>query len=376
MSKIKYHFNTCISYYSLAAMYSFLLVSRNIDAILGEPTLHQRRTKLDRMIGGQGLGDPYAEIVSRVRTQQGSRSKLGMQVLMWISHSERPLHVDELCHALGVEEGSTDLNIRNTPAIETLLACSLGLVTLDKSSLTVHLVHYTLQEYLSHNLDFFPNPHSRIAEVCLTYLNFREVRGISPTLHSVPQTVPFVEYASCHWGTHAKRETTERVKALALKLLDGYDKHISSKVLLLRGMSIGGRPFDRKDCPTGFTGLHGAAYFGCLDITVALLEMGKWDAREADFDGKTAVAWASRRGHEEVVRILLEWSDVNPARPNKYGQKLVLRGVQNADDGIAQLPWDQADFVHRSTPSLLPTKLFSPQPSEPSEPPFKRTRRF
>jgi len=357
-------------------MYSFLLVSRSIDAILGEPTLHQRRTKLDRMIGGQGLGDPYAEIVSRVRTQQGSRSKLGMQVLMWVSHSERPLHVDELRHALGVEEGSTDLNIRNIPAMETLLACSLGLVTLDKSSSTVHLVHYTLQEYLSNNPDLFLNPHSMIAEVCLTYLNFREVRGISPTLHSVPQTVPFVGYASCHWGTHAKRETTEKVKALALKLLDGYDEHISSKVLLLHEMSIGGRPFDRKDCPTGFTGLHGAAYFGCVEIAVALLEMGKWDAQETDFDGKTAVAWASRRGHEEVVKILLEWSDINPAKPNKHGQKLFLRGVQNARDRIGYLPQDQADFVHRCAPSLLPTQLFSPQPSEPSKPPFKRARRF
>src|SRR5437588_8943586 len=207
---------------------SFLLVSLNIDAILGEITLHQRRKKLDEMTSGKGLGDAYAATLSRLKAQRRSRSKLGMDVLMWVSHSERPLHVDELCHALGVEEGSVDLNTENIPAIETLLACCLGLVTVEKSSSTVRLVHYTLQEHLSDNPNLFLKPHSMIAEVCLTYLNFRHVRDFSPALDSAPPTAPFVEYASCHWGTHARRETTESVKYLALKLLDGYDKHIAS----------------------------------------------------------------------------------------------------------------------------------------------------
>ena len=177
---------------------SFLLVSLNIDAILGEITLHQRRKKLDEMTKGEGLGDAYAATLSRVRAQQRSKSKLGMEVLMWVSHAERPLHVDELCHALGVEEGSIDLNIRNIPSIETLLACSLGLVTVEKSSSTVRLIHYTLQEYLSRSPDLFLKPHSMIAEVCLTYLNFRHVRGFSSTFRSIPPTIPFVKYASCY----------------------------------------------------------------------------------------------------------------------------------------------------------------------------------
>jgi len=152
-------------------MSSFLLVSLNVDAILSELTLHQRRKKLDEMTKGNGLGDAYAATLSRVQAQPRSRSKLGMQVLLWISHSERPLLADELCHALGVEEGSSDLNIRNIPRIETLLACTLGLVTIEKSSSTVRLIHYTLQEYLSRDPNLFTNPDSTIAEVCLTYLN-------------------------------------------------------------------------------------------------------------------------------------------------------------------------------------------------------------
>ena len=220
---------------SLTLVPRFLLVSLNMDAILSEVTLYQRRRKLDEMTKGEGLGEAYAATLSRIKAQPGGKSKLGMEVLMWVSHAERPLNVDELCHALGVEKGATDLNIRNIPTIETLLASSLGLVTVEKSSSTVRLIHYTLQEYLSHNPNLLPKPHSMIAEVCLTYLNFRHVRSFSPALDSVPPTAPFVEYASCYWSMHDRRETTEIVKTLALKLLDRYDEHISSKVLLSYG---------------------------------------------------------------------------------------------------------------------------------------------
>ena len=278
-------------------VFSFLLVSLDVGAILGEITLTRRRKKLDEMTNGDGLGGAYTETLSRIQAQPESRSKLGMDVLMWISHVERPLRVHELCHAFGVE-GSSDLDTQNIPAIETLLACSLGLVVVEESSSTVRLVHYTLQEYLSNNTNLFPNPHSVIAGVCLTYLNFPHVRDFSPAIRSVPPTAPFVEYASCYWGTHARSETTESVKTLALKLLDGYDKHISSKLLLLNSVGAEEQPLDIDDTPRGFTGLHGAACFGCEEIIVALLETNKVNVQATDFRGNVAIAWASRKGHE------------------------------------------------------------------------------
>ena len=255
---------------------------------------------------------------------------------MWVSHVERPLHVDELCHALGVE-GSTDLDIRNIPALETLLACSLGLVTVEKSSSTARLAHHTPQEHLSHNPNLFPKHHSVIAEVCLTYLNFRHVMSFSPALNSVPQTAPFVEFGSCHWGSHARRGNTERVKILALIVLNGYDQHISSKILLLRGMNFLDRPFDREDIPRGFTGLHGAAYLGYEEIIVASLETNKWDVQATDFHGNTAIAWAARRGHEGAVRVLLKRGDVSPDKADQWGQTPLLRAAANGYEVVRML---------------------------------------
>src|SRR5437588_2120423 len=85
--------------------YSFLLVSINMDAILAAPTIHQKRQALSRMAKGSGLQDAYNTTLGRIRQQGETRSKLGMEVLMWVSHCERPLKPEELGYALGVELG-------------------------------------------------------------------------------------------------------------------------------------------------------------------------------------------------------------------------------------------------------------------------------
>jgi len=67
------------------------------------------------MTHGLGLGDVYGTTMQRIQVQGGDKSRLGMQALMWVSHAERLLAADELCHALAVEGGSTDFNADNIP---------------------------------------------------------------------------------------------------------------------------------------------------------------------------------------------------------------------------------------------------------------------
>ena len=88
---------------SLTLVARFLLVSLNIEAILEEVTIYKRRKRLEEMTKGQELGDAYTATLTRIKSQNGSKSRLGMEALMWISHSQRPLKTIELCQALGVE---------------------------------------------------------------------------------------------------------------------------------------------------------------------------------------------------------------------------------------------------------------------------------
>ena len=191
-------------------MSRFLLVSLNIEAILRETTLHQRREKLDIMANGLGLGGAYDATIKRIKAQQGNRERLGMATLMWISHAERPLSVDEICHALAVEIESTDTNPNNIPSIQTVLGCCQGLAAVDKEFSTIRLIHFTLKDYFSCHAGLFGGSHSKVAETCLTYLNFQAIKNISTSPSRDFQYTPFLEYASLYWGTHMRMEHSDR----------------------------------------------------------------------------------------------------------------------------------------------------------------------
>jgi len=303
----------------------FLFISLSIDAILSEATIRKRRERLDLMTSGLGLDGAYDATFDRIRGQSKGKSTLGMAALMWISCSERPMHIGELCDALAVEIGSRDMDHDNIPSEKTLLASCLGLVTVDESSI-VRLVHFTLQEYFSRHSEHFENPHSAMAEVCLTYLNFDFVDKISYTLDRAPAEARFLQYASSYWGLYARNGLTKRVKSLALQLLGKFGGHISAKLLLWGNFCWHERQRWHSE---GFTGLHCAAYLGLDEIAISLLEEDKGcGADMADSWGRTPLMWAAKSGHEELVKLLFRQKDVNPNSKDHDGStKLWYEGI-------------------------------------------------
>ena len=121
----------CVGAFSfsiLSAMYTyerlcrFLLVSLNIEAVLGEVTIGLRRKKLEEMARGNGLSDAYTATLARMKGQKGNKSVLRLKVLKWVLYSVQPLRAEELCHALAVDMGSLDLDPKSIPVLRTLLS--------------------------------------------------------------------------------------------------------------------------------------------------------------------------------------------------------------------------------------------------------------
>ena len=308
-------------------------MSLNVEAILQEPTIRRRREKLRVVANGLSLEDMYGATLGRIQAQGGERSRFGMMALMWICHSERPLKADELCHALGVEIGSTYFDPDNVPSIGTLLSCCQGLFTVDKEGSTARLVHFTLREYLSGRPDIFQKPHSVIAETCLTYLNSQLVISLPATLPPGTQAIPFLRYSASYWGTHGKKELSDDVKSLALKLLEKYDDHISIGLLL-------GSRYERfylASKVSRFTGLHCASFFGLVEVVKSLIEIGSFDINQRDPMGITPLGWAARGGHEEVVQLLLGRGDISPDEPDYDDRTPLLFAAENGQEGVAQL---------------------------------------
>jgi len=318
--------------------YRFLLASLNITAILRETTLGKRREKLEEMARGSGLEDAYTSTLERIRGQCDNQSRLAMQALMWISRSQRALGVNELCHALAVEIGSTHLDLDKVPSIDTILSCCLGLIAVDQRASTVRLIHFTLHEYLREHSILFSSPHGTIAEVCLTYLNHQPAKDPQHSSPDILVKVPLLEYASYHWGTHARVETTATGKSLAVKLLNEYDMHISARLLLSKIYREEGRIWDGNGPqPEGFTGLHVAAFFGNTEILASLLKIKDGEIDRKDSAGRTPLIWASMTGNLEVVEALLGLKSVSVRKKDNEGRTPLSWAAGNGHREIVQV---------------------------------------
>ena len=286
------------------------------------------------MTDGLELEDVYGATVERIKAQDGGKSRLGMKVLMWISHAERPPRADELCHALAVQIGSTDFDAGNIPSMSTLVSCCQGLITVDKEASTVRLIHFTLQEYLSAHPDIFSKPHSAMAEICLTYLNSQQVKGLSTAPSPDSQNAPFLEYCSAYWGVHAKRELSDSARSLALKLLGEDYSLISTELLLAQAQ---GSLLWCYDILSPSSGLHCASLFGIVEVVAGLIEMEGCDINEGDFAGYTPLAWAARNGHEEVVKILLGREEVDLDKPEHDGRAPLSFAAEYGHEGTVKI---------------------------------------
>jgi len=307
------------------------------------------------MTAGLELGDVYNSTIERIKEQDGDKSRLGMAALMWISHAERPLRADELCHALAVELGSTYFSAGNIPSVSTLVGSCQGLITVDKEASTVRLIHFTLQEYFSAHPDIFSKPHSAMAEICLTYLNSQQVKALSTAPSASMENIPFLEYCSVYWGAHAKKELSGYARSLALELLKGHYSRIPTKLLLKQVRHF---QFWRFDTWSPFSGLHCASFFGIVGVVAALLEAGGHDINGEDFSGCTPLSWAACNGHEEAVKILLGWGGVNPDKSDKRDRTPLSYAASSGHEGVVKILLERGEVDADKPDNTGQTPLF------------------
>jgi len=282
---------------------------------------------------GLGLGDAYETTLGRIRAQEAEKGKLAVTTLMWVCHSERPLLVDELSHVLAVEIGSSQFNSDNISAVETVLACCQGLVTVDREVSTVRLTHHTLREYLTTHRNIFPGAQLQMAETCLTYLNSDQAKALPATRQPDLSSMPFLKYCSRYWGIHAKRELSDDVILLEMDLLDKYENHAAANSFLDQILD----PAYSKEInsPSLFSGLHCVSFFGIVDIMTVLLGKKGCDASEGDSAGITPLIWAVR-GQGEAVGLLPGQEAVDAGKPDNHGNTPLWWAAGNGDSSMVK----------------------------------------
>jgi hypothetical protein len=314
----------------------FLLAQLHMDSLAREDNRKGVRKALKNL--PEELNETYDNAMQRIQSQNHQQVRRAEQVLSWISYALRPLAIKEIQCALAVEPDDTEMDEEALPDEDLLVSVCAGLVTIDRESNVIRLVHYTTQEYFQRiRMDRFPKAQTEIARTCLTYLLF----DIFPEgdcssdehMEARLQENPLLHYAALHWGDHARGGPEQIVQELVLKFLEEKSK-LSRTVQVMRIPKYQYKGYTQK-FPRNVTGLQVAASFGLEKITSMLLEKGA-DVAAKDSREWTALHWAAERGHEAVVRLLLE-EGADVATKDEYGWTALHWAAESGHEAVVRL---------------------------------------
>lgn len=271
----------------------------------------------------------------RICGQLQEQKELAIQALIWIVHAKRALTTSELQHALSVQAGELEFYEDNMPDLEDTISACCGLVTVDEGRGIVRLIHYTAQEFFEgQGASYLPNAHVEIANTCVTYLSFGEFNsGPCQQERDFDQRLAqfsLFEYSSHYWGHHLNGlEQSELVQ----EFLDRPNQvQGSSQALLVDKW----RWKYLEKAPSQVTGLHLAAYFGIsVSMVKKILTKSHIDAQ--DSHRRTPLLYASERGHEAIVDLLLENNAQVDTKDTQYGRTPLSWAAKNGHEAIVHL---------------------------------------
>jgi ankyrin repeat protein len=263
--------------------------------------------------------------MERIEGQLADEEELAKQVLSWITCAKRPLTTSELKYALAVELEESQLDKENLCRVEDMISVCAGLITVDKESNIIRLVHYTTQEYFERTQKrWFSNTQTNITMICVTYLSFDEFKsGICPNDKEFEQRLqsnPLYDYATHNWGHHAREALTSYQGVI--KFLQKQAQVEASSQALIAIKRLPDAVEYSQNIPKQMTGLHLAAYFGVSDAVQFLICNNSPDLK--DSYSRTPLSWAAEKGHQAVVQLLLEKGADIEAKDIKYGRTPLL----------------------------------------------------
>ncbi|KAL2830411.1 hypothetical protein BJY01DRAFT_240400 [Aspergillus pseudoustus] len=189
----------------------FLLARLHAEAIENMYTVRDIRAALKGLPEGKNaITETYDNAMERIKEQSVPDRELAGNIILWISHVQEPLTLRELQCALTIRNGDTELDFDDFIPGELLVSTCAGLVHVEKGTNRIQFVHSTVQEYiLATKSSNYSDGEAQIARVCIQFLSldiFRmrhDALTVSLFSNMIP-TFPFLRYAACHWGFHAR----------------------------------------------------------------------------------------------------------------------------------------------------------------------------
>lgn len=337
------------------------------------------------------LSDLYEHILSNIEDP-----KRAVQLMQWLCFAMRPLSLEDLRYAMVVDitsdfrsleecQSSVDFSETDEQMRRTVNSLSGGLAETVgyEGRQTVRLIHQSVNDYLIesglrslgsscfHDFNDYLSrsnlptleralsdnvvslAHFRISRSCVKFINLKEVLEETKdwsartyeneTAESIKQIkqrglirrFPFLRYCAS-WASHAIIMEKQRMPQADLIPLFRWPSEdgLRSWVIVFDQLNL-------KDRQKG-TLLLFASRHGLLSVIEAITDSGaNMNFNTKDSDGMTPLAWATRKGHEAVVQLLIERDDVDTNIQDNYGQTPLLRAATYGHEAVVRLLIDR-----------------------------------
>jgi ankyrin repeat protein len=290
------------------------------------------------------LDDTYDRALEEIGKQNWEYAH---RLFQCVAAASRPLRVEELAEFLAFDfDAESTPTFREDwreeePAHAVLSTCSslLAIVEVDGSPV-IQFSHFSVKEYLTSKrlaeakdtISRFhvsmTAAHTIVAQACLGVLLHIDENITYDGL----EKLPLAKYAAEHRVGHTRFEDVSRSIEDGMKcLFDPNNRHLAVWVWIYDPES-GEHRYDESKRPSDLearaTPLHYAAFCGLHDIVNFLIVEHSQDVNTWGFhEDETPLVVASRVGHSEVARVLLERGADTETRDDKFRSPLELASL-------------------------------------------------
>ena len=280
----------------------------------------------------KSLDATYERILQDINDENWS---VALRLFQCVAVASRPLRVEELAEflAFDFDTGPTPTFLEDwrpeDPIGAILSTCSSLLAVVKVNGRTsIQFSHFSVREYLTstrlvatsanisrYHVSMTP-AHTIMAQACLGILLHLDEDITNDSLESFP----FAEYAAKNWADHIRFDNVLANAQDGMKrLFNPTRPHLTTMVWIVDPEIPWWIRSDRPSSPKG-TYLHYAALSGLPDLLKFLVTEFAFNLNARGFfDDVTPLHLASRDGHLEVARVLLEQgADVNAKDISKW----------------------------------------------------------
>ena len=278
-------------------IYKFLLAKLHVESLQDKRTEKLINKALQTLPkGSQALSESYRGVIERIDGQLPEDRKLAKKIISWITYARRPLTTRELQHALAVEPETTEFDETNLGDVDDMISVCAGLVTIDRESNVVRLVHYTAQQFFEDvGTTWIPEATEMIASTCLTYLAFDAFKSKPyKTVEEIKAELSdfaLLDYSARYWGLYVRKIQNQMKDQILSFLQDQPLLHFWGRVMArddeygYDGLSIIHRIRFSRFSET-MTSMHVASRFD-LDVIMEILLKNNVDADTGDLYKRT-----------------------------------------------------------------------------------------